>query len=144
MNWFLYDNGLRHERVNRFWLKLLNKRLSHAQSHWKYVAGNFRFSFLKVLNLLSANPTKWSNALKQFVGKSRQIVWVRLAILWSSRLKVIEKLLTSQYSFAQSQPQKYQKNVWNLFKVNKNIWNDIIDMVLFSLLLTLNRFQTLF
>ena len=107
MNWFLYDNGLRHERVNRFWLKLLNKRLSHAQSHWKYVAGNFRFSFLKVLNLLSANPTKWSNALKQFVGKSRQIVWVRLAILWSSRLKVIEKLLTSQYSFAQSQPQKY-------------------------------------
>ena len=107
MNWFLYDNGLRHERVNRFWLKLLNKRLSHAQSHWKYVAGNFRFSFLKVLNLLSANPTKWSNALKQFVGKSRQIVWVRLAILCSSRLKVIEKLLTSQYSFAQSQPQKY-------------------------------------
>ena len=26
------------------------------------------------LNPLSANPTKWSNTLKQFVGKSRRIV----------------------------------------------------------------------
>ena len=25
-----------------------------------------------VINLLSANPTKWSNTRKQFVGKSRQ------------------------------------------------------------------------
>ena len=27
-------------------------------------------------NPLSANPTKWSNTLKQFVGCCRQIVWV--------------------------------------------------------------------
>ena len=27
------------------------------------------------LNPLSANPTKWSNTLKQFVGKSRRIVF---------------------------------------------------------------------
>ena len=26
------------------------------------------------INALSADPTKWSNTLKQFVGKSRQIV----------------------------------------------------------------------
>ena len=26
------------------------------------------------INPLSANPTKWSNKLKRFVGKSRQIV----------------------------------------------------------------------
>ena len=26
---------------------------------------------LNVLNLLSANPTKWSNTLKKFFGKSR-------------------------------------------------------------------------
>ena len=26
-------------------------------------------------NTLDTNPTKWSNTLKQFVGKSRQIVW---------------------------------------------------------------------
>ena len=36
---------------------------------------------------LSANPTKWSNTLKQFVGFCRQIVWVYLTILWSWRLK---------------------------------------------------------
>ena len=27
-------------------------------------------------NPLSSNPTKWSNTLKEFVGKSRRIVWV--------------------------------------------------------------------
>ena len=31
---------------------------------------------------LSANPTKWSNTLKQLVGKSQRIVWVCLTILW--------------------------------------------------------------
>ena len=36
---------------------------------------------------LSAYPTKWSNTLKQFVGNSRRIVWVCLAILWHRRLK---------------------------------------------------------
>ena len=31
--------------------------------------------FLKIdLNPLSANPTKWSNTLKQFVGNSRRVV----------------------------------------------------------------------
>ena len=33
------------------------------------------------LNPLSANPTKWSNTLKQFVSKSRRIIWVYLTIL---------------------------------------------------------------
>ena len=36
---------------------------------------------------LSADPTKWSNTLKQFVVKSRQIVWICLTILWGLRLK---------------------------------------------------------
>ena len=39
------------------------------------------------LNPLRANLTKWSNTLKQFVGKSRRIVWVCLIILWVWRLK---------------------------------------------------------
>ena len=30
----------------------------------------------KHLNLLSANPTKWSNTFKQFVSKFQRIVWV--------------------------------------------------------------------
>ena len=38
-------------------------------------------------NLLSANPSKCSNTLKQFVGNSRQIVWVCLTILWGWHLK---------------------------------------------------------
>ena len=33
------------------------------------------------LNPLSVNPTKWSNILKESVGKSRRIVWVCLTIL---------------------------------------------------------------
>ena len=40
-----------------------------------------------MFNPLSANPTKWSNTLKQFVGKCRQIVWVCLTILWDLHLK---------------------------------------------------------
>ena len=37
-----------------------------------------------IFNLLSNNCTKWSNSLKKFVGKSRQIVPVCLTILWVS------------------------------------------------------------
>ena len=39
------------------------------------------------LDPLSANPTKWSNRHRQFVGKSKRIVWVCLTILWVWRLK---------------------------------------------------------
>ena len=35
----------------------------------------------------STNPMKWWNTLKQFFGKSRQIVWVCLTSLWGWRLK---------------------------------------------------------
>ena len=38
-------------------------------------------------NSLSANPTKWSNTLKQFVGFFRRIVWVSSTILWGWHLK---------------------------------------------------------
>ena len=38
-------------------------------------------------NPLSASPTKWSNTLKQFAGKSRRIVWVCLTILLGWHLK---------------------------------------------------------
>ena len=32
--------------------------------------------------LKTENLTKWSNTLKQFIGKCRRIVWVCLTILW--------------------------------------------------------------
>ena len=41
----------------------------------------------QVLNPLSVNPTKWSNALKQLADNSQQIAWVFWNILWSWRLK---------------------------------------------------------
>ena len=40
-----------------------------------------------LLNTLSVNSKKRSNTLKQFVGTSRRIAWVCLAILWALRLK---------------------------------------------------------
>ena len=42
---------------------------------------------IRGLNLLSAKPTKWSNTLKHFVGKSQRIAPVCLTILWGWRLK---------------------------------------------------------
>ena len=45
----------------------------------------------------------------------------------------------SRHSLVQIQQYKHQYNVWNLFKVI-----DVIDLVLVSLLLTLNRFETMF
>ena len=40
-----------------------------------------------LFNSLSANHTKWSNTLKQFVANSRQIVYLCLTILWGWRSK---------------------------------------------------------
>ena len=39
----------------------------------------------QITSTLSANLTKWSNTLKQFVGKS--VIWSCLIILWGWRLK---------------------------------------------------------
>ena len=53
--------------------------------------------FVKELffSCLSANPTKWSNTLKQFVGKIWRIVWVCLTILcaWLVEKKDIQFFL---------------------------------------------------
>ena len=48
---------------------MLPSYISWKQAVWNVNIGR------KSINPLSANPTKWSNTLKQFVGKSRQIVW---------------------------------------------------------------------
>ena len=47
------------------------------------------------LNPLSANPTKWSNTLKQFVGKSRRIVWECSAILRSWKKSIYSLLIAT-------------------------------------------------
>ena len=54
-----------------------------------FVNDDFTLLSLQVLffKALSANPTKKSNTIKQFVGCYRRIVWVCLTILWGCRLK---------------------------------------------------------
>ena len=44
-------------------------------------------NYIVSFNPLNANPTKWSNTLKQFIGCCRRIFWVCLNILWGWRLK---------------------------------------------------------
>ena len=40
------------------------------------------------INLLSANRTKWSKTLKQFVGCCKRIFWIFLSILWDGASRV--------------------------------------------------------
>ena len=51
-----------------------------TQSPWNFLVMVFTSIYI---NPLSANPTKWSNILQQFVSFCRRIVWVYLAILLS-------------------------------------------------------------
>ena len=61
------------------WPKILKKVcgvytarvLNYVRPFFNIMHERFRLYFL---NLLRANSTKWSNTLKQFVGKSRRIV----------------------------------------------------------------------
>ena len=62
-----------HGKISAYWLKMhpcvdiirgKALMLNQGVSRWKCL----------IFNPLSANPTKWSNTLKQFVGKSRRIV----------------------------------------------------------------------
>ena len=46
-----------------------------------------------LVNPLSANPTKWSHTLKQFVGYCWRIVWVYLTILWEWRILCVKHAL---------------------------------------------------
>ena len=46
---------------------ILEEYLNHSQAYTMEL-------FCKVVNPLSANPTKWSNTLKQFVGNFAQLV----------------------------------------------------------------------
>ena len=81
------------------------------------------------LNPLSADPTKWSNTLKQFVDKSRLIVWVCLTILWGWRLRVKTANLHDPVSKKThfSKPGVFFKNE-NFVRISRNetpkiVWN---------------------
>ena len=55
----------------------------------------------------------------------------------------VADLLCSQHILVQSQQWKHQINVRDLFKVNNKCQNEVVDVVLVSLMLTLNRSRTL-
>ena len=59
-------------------------RKSSIQYHWLWVI--WIILSYKIIPL-SANPLKWSNTLKQFVGNNRRVVWVCLTIMWGWHLK---------------------------------------------------------
>ena len=74
MDWFLYDNGLRHETVKYDlinvldWFRINSINTSPAKFQFMVLEVKNIAPFRLNINPLSANPTKWSNTLKQFVG----------------------------------------------------------------------------
>ena len=71
--------------------KFLNLHMPTIQVTY-YDKRNFKYNWSGFLafNPLSANPQKWSNTLKQFVGKSWRIAWVYLTFLRSWHLKGLQ------------------------------------------------------
>ena len=74
-----------------------------AKNYWpttecskRYLIESTKAHLSSNVNLLSVNFTKWSNKLKELVGKSRQIVWVCLTILWGWQLKGLGMLWLTQ------------------------------------------------
>ena len=67
-------------------LVILNPRYLDRKSSTLNGGPFVYLSVYSTINPLRANPTKWSNTLKQFVGCWRRIVWVCLN-LWGCRLK---------------------------------------------------------
>ena len=68
-----------------------------SEIFWSLATGLEVLIIRSDLNPLSANPTKWSNTLKQFVGKSRRIVLTvfdHFAGLVLKGLKITFALLT--------------------------------------------------
>ena len=63
---------------------------NYQQTFYVTTQSNSKIENRDYINPLSTNPTKWSNTLKQFVRKSRRIVWVCLAIFsgWHLNLMI--------------------------------------------------------
>ena len=67
--WRSSNNG-----VSTYLFKINNKDHAYCSDNSTVDFPQNKFIGYKFLNPLCANPTKWSNTLKQFVGKSRRIV----------------------------------------------------------------------
>ena len=93
-DWFMYSvKTTTHIAGNKFLSSTILNLLMHDIPIW---SDTLYKSILKCVwlfwdnmhwrvNPLSANPTKWSNTLSQFVGCCWRIIWV--SVLWGWRLK---------------------------------------------------------
>ena len=59
----------------------------YGNSGWAIIPYEISITSRHYDNPLNANPTKWSNTLKQLSANWRRIAWVRLTILWDWHLK---------------------------------------------------------
>ena len=87
--WKFHTSGNNGNRRNKPWMRyiLLLRSINDLQVKKNRIQYNNHMDPKKnciFVNPLSANPTKWSNTLKQFVGPCfcRLIFWVCLTILW--------------------------------------------------------------
>ena len=91
------DGSLRHASMSSGKLSITR---TGPLLEWQCITASIALSWISNMNLrgysdqlllefnpLSANPTKWSNTIKQFVSNSRRIVWVCLTILCGCCLK---------------------------------------------------------
>ena len=75
-------------KLSEVWLRLLRSKLEtknlKSLKEWMFSLVPCFLSrddrVILHVNLLSGNPTKWSNTFKQFVGNSQWIVWVCLTM----------------------------------------------------------------
>ena len=68
--------------IKQFNHTIVGKRKSFRDSDLAHFRPMFPlYILMEWINLLTANPKKWLNTLKQFVGFCRRIVWMCLSIL---------------------------------------------------------------
>ena len=86
----LSSNSKKSFNRQRFFFRLAVKERFHKNSLKKDTCSGTSSNYFTLIcvhfNPFSANPSKWSNTLKQFVGFCRRIVWVCLTTLWGWRL----------------------------------------------------------
>ena len=73
----------------------------------------FLAEFKQFLNTLSANPSKWSNTLKQFAGK-----------LLTNCLSVFDHVV--KFSLRETCP--YLELFWSVFSLNRTEYGDSVQM----------------
>ena len=69
-DWFLYDNGLRHERVNSF--SMLQKQMSSFSITWITSSAHMSWKYWIMMDY---------GKTKQFLDENQRLVWIKL-IQW--------------------------------------------------------------